>query len=65
MTSLNGESGECDIFLLRHGDSRRDGVRRYIGQSDDPLNEIGTAQAEWWGKMLSTVPFRRFACPRR
>ena len=62
MTSLNGKSGGYDIFLLRHGDSRRDGVRRYLGQSDDPLNEIGTAQAEWWGKTLSPVPFRRFYC---
>lgn len=51
-----------DIFLLRHGDSRKDAVRRYIGQSDAPLNDTGKAQAEWWREEVSAVPFRRFFC---
>jgi hypothetical protein len=26
------------IYLLRHGDSRRDEVKRFIGQADTPFN---------------------------
>jgi len=46
------------VYLLRHGDSSRDDVRRYIGQTDQPLNETGRAQAEFWRRELSTVSFQ-------
>ncbi len=50
------------IFLMRHGDSRKDCVKRYIGQSDDPLNDRGRAQAEWWRAKLSSIRFSRVFC---
>lgn len=51
-----------DIYLLRHGDSRSDEVRRYIGQTDCPLNETGKAQADWWRGTFSPVRFGRYYC---
>jgi alpha-ribazole phosphatase len=47
------------IYLLRHGDSRQDDVRRYIGQTNHPLNRTGRDQAEYWRRELRTVPFER------
>ncbi len=52
----------CTVYLLRHGDSRCDSIRRFIGRSDDPLNETGRAQAEWWCRQLSHIPFRHIYC---
>lgn len=50
------------IYLLRHGDSRQDDVKRYIGQTDQPLNATGRAQAAFWQRELATVPFQRIFC---
>lgn len=50
------------IYLLRHGDSRQDEVKRYVGRTDHPLNAAGRAQAERWRTELSGIPFRRFYC---
>jgi alpha-ribazole phosphatase len=50
------------IYLLRHGDTRSDAVRRYIGWTDIPLSEKGRQQAMWWNKELSSVPFNRIIC---
>jgi probable phosphoglycerate mutase len=36
------------ILLLRHGDCRTDGEKRYIGQIDLPLNDLGIRQARAW-----------------
>ena len=47
------------IYLMRHGDSRRDAVKRYIGQTDHPLNRTGRAEAEFWRRELQQVPFGR------
>jgi len=52
----------CTVYLMRHGDSRTDAVRRFIGQSDQPLNDTGRAQAEWWRRKLSRIPFSRIYC---
>lgn len=49
----------CILYLLRHGDCRRDQVRRYIGQVDLPLNANGRAQARALQKKLAQVPFKR------
>ena len=49
----------CAVYLLRHGDSRPDAVRRFIGRTDNPLNETGRAQAEWWRRELAQIPFNR------
>lgn len=50
------------IFLMRHGDSRKDTVKRYIGQSDDPLNGRGREQAEWWRTKLTPIRFSSVFC---
>jgi probable phosphoglycerate mutase len=50
------------LYLMCHGDSRQDDVRRYIGQTDLPLNEMGIEQARYWQGKLSSVPFYRIYC---
>jgi alpha-ribazole phosphatase len=50
------------IYLLRHGDTRYDAVRRYIGWTDVPLSKYGRRQAGWWQKELSPVHFDRIIC---
>jgi len=62
MSNHMGKLGNTAVFLLRHGDSRQDGVRRYVGRTDHPLNATGRAQAERWRLELSGIPFRRFFC---
>ena len=47
------------VYLLRHGDSRQDNVKRYIGQADLPLNVQGRDQAAGWQRNLATVPLHR------
>lgn len=49
----------CLVFLLRHGCIEDDGVKRYIGQADRPLNRRGREQAERWRMELTGIPFRR------
>jgi alpha-ribazole phosphatase len=55
----------CTVYLLRHGDSRPDMVRRFIGRTDHPLNETGRAQAEWWRRSLSDIPFSQICSSDR
>lgn len=62
MNMTRGKAPSGLIFLMRHGDSRKDAVRRYIGQSDDPLNERGREQADWWRSKLSSIRFGRVFC---
>ncbi len=50
------------LYLMCHGDTRQDDVRRYIGQTDLPLNERGIEQARYWQAKLSSVPFYRIYC---
>lgn len=60
------EHNDCrTVYLLRHGDSRPDAVRRFIGRTDHPLNETGRAQAEWWRRTLSHIPFSHICCSDR
>jgi alpha-ribazole phosphatase len=56
-----GGSGRT-IYLMRHGDSRPDAVRRFVGRSDHPLNETGRAQARWWHRELSSAGIERVYC---
>jgi alpha-ribazole phosphatase len=51
-----------NLYLLRHGDTRTDSVKRYIGRTDIFLNEKGREQARWWKKRLSDVPLSRIIC---
>jgi probable phosphoglycerate mutase len=50
------------VFLLRHGDSRQDKIKRYIGQADIPLNAEGRAQAFCWQQKLAHIPLERIFC---
>jgi len=59
------DTAGCTVYLLRHGDSRPDAVRRFIGRTDYPLNETGRAQAEWWERKLSHIPFSHICCSDR
>jgi probable phosphoglycerate mutase len=44
------------IYLMRHGETDGDGVKRYIGQSDLPLSLRGREQAEAWGRYFRHIP---------
>ncbi len=57
MSQSERNTNRCTVYLLRHGDSRQDMVRRFIGRTDNPLNETGRAQAEWWRRELAPIPF--------
>lgn len=59
MSDYRDNSGSTAVYLLRHGDSRQDSVKRYIGQADLPLNEEGRAQAAGWRRELASVPMHR------
>ena len=62
MNSAGQIPESCTVYLLRHGDSRIDSVRRFIGQSESSLNEAGRLQAEWWNQELAGIPFSGFYC---
>jgi alpha-ribazole phosphatase len=59
MSTPNLDEDRCTLYLLRHGDCRRDEIKRYIGQVDLPLNAKGRAQARALRKYLAQVPFKR------
>lgn len=56
------ENDRCTLYLVRHGDSRQDKVKRYIGQSNPPLNPQGREQARFLNRQLAQVDFRRIYC---
>jgi probable phosphoglycerate mutase len=62
MSSNSGDIPTYTIYLLRHGDSRQDEIKRYIGQSDLPLNADGRAQAFCWRQELARIPLERIFC---
>ncbi|MEI6205803.1 MAG: histidine phosphatase family protein [Desulfuromonadales bacterium] len=62
MSRTDRNKGGCTVYLLRHGDSRPDTVRRFVGRTDHPLNEKGQAQALWWRQELSRIPFSHIYC---
>jgi broad specificity phosphatase PhoE len=61
MTSIDC-TAESYVYLLRHGDSRQDGIRRYIGQMDTPLNDNGRNQARQWRDAFAGIPFNACFC---
>lgn len=65
MSQAERHKSGCSVYLLRHGDSRPDAVRRFIGRTDHPLNETGRAQAEWWRRTLSHISFSHICCSDR
>lgn len=44
------------IFLMRHGETRSDGAKRYIGQTDLPLSDQGRRQAGEWHQRFKEIP---------
>lgn len=50
------------IYLVRHGEIINNGKKRYIGQTDLPLNDTGKLQATWLREKLAHVPFSRVFC---
>jgi broad specificity phosphatase PhoE len=50
------------VLLLRHGDSRQDQLKRYVGHTDTVLNERGRVQAERLRQELTEFPFSGFYC---
>jgi probable phosphoglycerate mutase len=56
------QRGCRSIYLLRHGDCRQDGVKRYLGQADLSLNAVGRSQALAWQRELAAVPLQRIFC---
>lgn len=62
MALSDSEDDRCTLYLVRHGDSRRDEVKRYIGQCDPPLNPRGRDQARFLNRQLAHVDFRRIYC---
>jgi len=49
------------IFLVRHGETEWNRVRRYQGWSDSPLTDQGRAQAGAIGHLFCTLPEARSA----
>lgn len=49
------------IYLVRHGETEWNRIRRYQGWSDSPLTDAGRAQAQAIGRRLSTLPEIRSA----
>jgi probable phosphoglycerate mutase len=47
------------LFLMRHGRPRGDGAKRFLGQTDVPLDKHGRRQAGWWCECLRRIPFSR------
>lgn len=62
MIPADQDKAACTVYLLRHGDSSLDAVRRFIGRTDHPLNETGQAQADWWRRELSPIPLSHIYC---
>lgn len=52
----------CTLYLVRHGDSRQDKLKRYIGQCDPPLNPRGRAQARFLRLQLADIDLHRVYC---
>ncbi len=47
------------LFILRHGQIEGYGTRRFIGQTDVPLDHTGRVQAGSWQPALATIGFKQ------
>jgi len=50
------------LYLMRHGDCRSDQTKRFIGQTDVPLNQEGLAAGRAWQAILSTKGLEHVYC---
>ncbi|MCQ1529946.1 histidine phosphatase family protein [Lutispora saccharofermentans] len=46
-----------NIYIIRHGEAKKDSVFNFEGYPDADLTEVGLKQAQLTGKHISTVPF--------
>lgn len=51
-------AGRTPVLLIRHGQTAWNAQRRFLGQSDIPLDEVGTAQAATLARWLRPLPFQ-------
>lgn len=47
------------VCLMRHGRILDSGVKRFIGQTDLPLNAMGRNQAKAWQKIFAQIQFEK------
>lgn len=47
----------CTVWLMRHGALAPNPERRFVGQRDLPLSELGRQQALLWRQELLDIPF--------
>ncbi|MBV5316763.1 MAG: histidine phosphatase family protein [Desulfobulbaceae bacterium] len=50
------------IYLLRHGEIDKPVPRRFLGQTDLPLNDNGIRQALALGEQLKSIEFKQVCC---
>lgn len=51
------------VLLLRHGRIQMDtDEKRFIGQSDLPLSDVGRLQAQYWRECIAGLPLARIVC---
>jgi broad specificity phosphatase PhoE len=50
------KKGEIPLVLIRHGQTRHNAERRFVGCSDPPLDETGLQQAQSLGEALRDLP---------
>jgi probable phosphoglycerate mutase len=50
------------LYLLRHGATEGGTEKRFIGQTDILLSDIGRRQAQWWQEELSSIKFDAIYC---
>lgn len=51
-------SETCPILLVRHGRTRHNAERRFVGRLDVPLDETGQEQAKRWAAAYRDLPIR-------
>lgn len=56
------KAGHCDAWLMRHGALPLNPERRFVGQQDIPLSELGREQARSWRRRLLDTPLAAIVC---
>ena len=56
MSAPSGDGPHTELVLIRHGVTAWNRARRFQGQIDVPLNEVGQSQAERTGRRLADWP---------
>jgi probable phosphoglycerate mutase len=48
-----------EIYITRHGETEWNRIRRFQGQGDSPLTELGMQQASWLGMRLKDIGIKK------